>query len=98
MDPFKDDHKRQVRNLATVLVLFYWIGHKRLGDIPQTMNDLWKHGHDGLNWQRFAPIARVILATVRYHAPLVSDESLDEELADITGSSKGVSSSVPQHP
>lgn len=55
----------KVKHLARVLALAYGIGHLRLGEIPKTVVELWKHGHDGLNWRLFVPLAEEIVAMVR---------------------------------
>jgi hypothetical protein len=56
------------RALASALVLIYQVA-KRDAGVPQTTQDLWKHGHDGLNWQLFVPLARDLLSLLAPEEP-----------------------------
>lgn len=52
----------EVIALARALVVAYWLGHKGEQSIPQTMDTMISKGHDGLNWQKFIPLAKNVIA------------------------------------
>jgi len=57
-----DELDKEVVALARALVVAYWLGHKVEAAIPQTMDAMISKGHDGLNWQKFVPLAKDVLA------------------------------------
>lgn len=55
MEEDKDSPK--IRLIARMLVVAYWLGNQKRGEIPANVSDMGAKGHDGLNWQLFMPLA-----------------------------------------
>lgn len=68
-DPHPTVPNAKVTMLARMLVVAYWLGwkHGSKGNsdpIPTTLNDMMGKGHDGLDWQKFVPLAKDILEKI----------------------------------
>jgi hypothetical protein len=51
--------------IARMLVVSYSLGNSNnVKPIPTTLDGMMSHGHDGLNWQKFLPLAKDILKTI----------------------------------
>lgn len=52
--------------VARMLVVSFMLGNDNNHlTIPTTVNEMMSKGHDGLNWQKFLPLARNILSQLR---------------------------------
>jgi len=61
-DPFRPTTPEgKATLLARMLVVAYWIGSQNKENIPTTVDEMMGRGHDGLNWQKFLPLAQDIL-------------------------------------